>query len=145
MNGKGMIMQDEVIIDRTSYTEDDIDFNKEHYIGYEVYDVTPKNTDFKYGKDGSIVLRNKKTKQLERIKYEFCGSVPFDDEPGCYWYWGHIKAEGYNCYLVFGFNADGSLKSISASFAAKNPSSEEFHKMNEGIEYPAQITSRGAF
>lgn len=123
----------------------DIDVSKTHYIPYEPYNEVPRCTDFKYGKKNSIVLRNKLTGELEKIKYEFVGSVPFDDQPGCYWYWGQIDAGGPNCCLLFTFEADGSLRSVSASFCTKNPSSEAFRKMNEGIKYPAQITSRGAF
>jgi len=133
----------EVIIERKSF--ENIDVKKHHFIEYETYEEVPSNSDYSYGKESSIVLRNKMTGQLERIQFVFCGASPTSYEGLYIWYWGHIKADGPNGYLVFDFDSGGKLKKISVSFAAKNPSSEEFRKMNEGIEYPAQITSMGAF
>ena len=61
----------EVITERKSF--EDIDVNKYHYIEYETYKEVPANSDFSYGKESSIVLRNKMTGQLERIQFVFCG------------------------------------------------------------------------
>ena len=104
----------------------DVDVAKNHYIPYEPYKKIPRCTDFKYGKKNSIILRNMLTGQLEKMDYEYVGSVPFDTKPGCYWYWGKIDAEGPNCCLAFYFKADGELESVSASFCAENPSHEEY-------------------
>ena len=132
----------EHIKERKDYS--DIDVSKHHIVPYEPYKVVPRCTDFKYGKKDSIVLRNMLDGQLEKINYEFVGSVPFDNSPGCYWYWGKIDADGPNCCLAFYFKANGELKSVSASFCAPNPSHEEFLEMIEGLDYPDQIMTRGA-
>ena len=121
----------------------DINVEEIHVIPYDIYEERPRCTDFKYGENRSIILRNKMSGELEKINFKFIGSMPFDDSPGCYWYWGQIEADGPNCCLTFYFEADGSLRSVSASFCAKSPSHESFKRMNEKVSYPAEIMKMG--
>ena len=86
--------------------------------------------------------------QLEHIKYELCGGNPHDSNDkslGYFWYWGLIEATDYTCYLVFWYDYYRNLERITASFAGRSPTSEEWKEMTKGVRYAAEMTARGAF
>ena len=133
----------EIIRERRSFS--DVDLDGTAYIPYEPYLEIPKCTDYSDGKKSKIILRNKSTGVLEEISYKMSGGVPFDSRPGYYWFWGDVESEDVNCCLVFYFKIDGALDKISLSFCGKYPTSEELKKMNSGIRYAAEFSTRGAF
>ncbi len=132
---------DEAIKARTSFTEEDIDIKKTGTIEYEVYEYTPAPDDFVMGEERENVFRNTRTGGLESIKYVLSGGVPYENRPGCYWFWGKVIADGYNSYLTFYFDGEGNINKIAVSFAAPEPSREFSEKRNKEIKYAAQFTN----
>ena len=133
----------ETVKERRNFS--DVDLDKTAYILYEPYLEIPKCTDYSMGKKSKIILRNKSTGCLEEISYKMCGGVPFNSRPGYHWYWGDVDSNDANCCLVFQYETDGALDSISISFCGKYPTSEESEKMRKGIRYAAEFSTRGAF
>lgn len=129
----------EKILDRNDFA--DIDIDNVAYIPYEIYQEIPTCFDYRYGKEQEMVLRNKITGNLERIKYRMVGAVPFSTRTGYHWYWGKIKSRDHNCCLAFYFKPSGKLNKITASFCGESLNSFEFNRRNRLIAYAAQITS----
>ena len=124
----------------------DIDVINKAYLTYELYKEIPKPEDYVYGKEKTIILRNKDTGKIEKIDYVLCGAMPFITRTGYMEYWGKIKSTDNNiCYLNFSFNDNGKIEKITANFAGEPPSSSEFTNINDMISYGAQITAIGDF
>ena len=115
------------------------------FITYEAYDRVPSCEDYIYGKIDSITLRNKTTGELERIKYELIGAIPFVYRSGYQSFWGKIESKDRYCCLVFNFTLSGTLEKITASFCGKSPTDSEFQKINKKVKYAAQVTAVGDF
>lgn len=111
------------------------------YITYIPYDRVPSCEDYVYGKQDSIILKNKDTNELEQIDYRLIGAIPFIYRFGYQSFWGEIDADDRYCCLVFNYTLDGSLDKITASFCGKSPTASRFDEMNEKITYAAEITT----
>ena len=130
----------EKIIERRSFT--DVDVGRVAYIEYEKYNWLPNSEDFEYGKEHTIVLRNKLSGKLEQMKYVLSGGVPSLSRPGYCWFWGDVISDDYSCCLVFNFDLNGECNKITVSFCGKSPSFEQFEEIVEDTKYPAEFTAR---
>ena len=100
----------------------DIDIAKVAYIDYEIYEEVPDFSTFTYGSQHTIVLRNKKTRELERINYTISGSNG-DMFPESKRIWGDVEAEDSataHCCLCFYLTPDQKgVEDVAASFCAQ--------------------------
>ena len=128
---------------------DDIDVINTPYIEYLPYLDIPDCKDYKYGERRSIVLRNKKTGELERINYVLDGCVPSLTRKGYnLWYWGDIEAEGAHCCLCFNFDVNDSnarCTRIHASFCGRSPNLKEFKELTKDSRCPASFTANDCY
>lgn len=125
---------------RERKTFSEYDPTKVAYVEYEVYKQAPLCTDFKFGEHREIVLRNKDSRELEKIKYVLSGGLSVDGSGRNYMrYWGRISPEcGMN--LVFNFGIDGDIENIAAVYAA--PEDYEKSRMATAMSRcPAEATA----
>ena len=120
----------------------DVDVGKIACLEYEKHDWLPSSEDFEYGEEREIVLRNKSSGELERIRYVLSGGVKSMRRPGYCWFWGDVVSDDYNCCLVFNFDLNGECDKIMISFCGKSPNCEQFRNFVENTKYPAEFTAK---
>lgn len=108
---------------------EDTDIENTPYIIYEPYKEIPYSEDYFYGRENSILLKNKDTDKLERIDYILCGAIPFRNRTGYRQYWGEIQLKDNTLsYITFYFDKDGKLDEILVSFIDSESSPGYFIK-----------------
>ena len=113
------------IKNRVSFEE--YDPEKVANVPYLIYKEAPLYNIFKYGEEKTIVLRNKQTGKLERIKYKLYGGVPLPGTNQYLWYWGRVIPE-CGMDLVFYFNLDGEITDVKAIYSARSMDPEEYNR-----------------
>ena len=134
-------MQD-IIKRRIDFRE--VNIQNTAYLVYEQYNNAPKWSDFKYGENCTIILRNCESGNLERIDFIYSGCIPLEGNGanGYISFWGDIEASGPHACLVFNFDSTGKCVKITVSFCAPSMDSKTFSKLSEDCKYPAQITTK---
>ena len=123
----------------------DINVETTAYIPYSIHKEIPKETDYEYGKECEIVLRNEINGDLERIHYKMIGAVPRMIRKGYHWFWGKVEADDHNCCIAFNFDIEGKCTHINASFCGTSPSVEEFRRLTRDDKYPAAFTRKDVY
>lgn len=131
----------EKIISRQDFNE--VDMGVTPYIFYDVDDVTPSSEDFIYGETRTIVLRNRDTGHLERIKFKLLGIANYPGSLNAYWYWGKICQ---HAILAFNFRPDGTYEQAVVIFCGDDVGVDELEKiLNTYSAFPAEFTAANYF
>lgn len=101
-------------------------------VAYLIYKDAPLCNDFEPGAEKTIVLRNKQTGKLERIKYKLSGSVSLTGTDRYLWYWGRVIPE-CGMDLVFYFNLKGEIEDVKAIYSAPSLDIKEYNRIYSNL------------
>lgn len=127
----------------------DVDVAATAYVEYELYELLDFAS-FTEDTVHTVVLRNKATKNLERLTFKINGGNKTDDKTRWREVWGTILADDMDerhCCLCFSFDSRGQkLERATASFCAPYLSGKERIALSGFIKkrfsrYPAEFTA----
>ena len=122
---------------------DDINMASTPHILYDIDGKKPSGKDFIYGAIRTIVLRNRSTGHLERIKFKLSGAVSYPGDQHYCWYWGKICQ---NAVLVFNFKPDGLFDQAAVIFCGEAAKGNDLREiLNTHSTFPAEFTATDYF